>query len=113
MPTDESPARTAASERSRGSTKRSSRPVSRPLTLLIGREHEVQEAETLLRTPEIRLLTITGPGGIGKSRLAFQIAVDVQEDFSDGYCYVELSHCTRSEERRVGKECRCAWAAAS
>src|SRR5437588_9975715 len=98
MTTDHHTPRAAESGHSHASMKKYSGQVPPSLTPLIGREHEVQEAETLLRTPEIRLLAITGPGGIGKSRLAFQIAVDVQEDFSDGYCYVELSHCTTPEQ---------------
>ncbi len=69
-----------------------------PLTALIGRAHEVQQAWTLLRNPGIRLLTITGPGGIGKSRLALQVAVDVQRDFADGYCSVELAHFTTPQQ---------------
>jgi predicted ATPase/DNA-binding CsgD family transcriptional regulator len=105
LTTGDSSPRTAALRRSPGSTTRSSRPVSRPLTPLIGREHEVQEAVTLLRSPEVRLLTITGTGGIGKSRLASQVAVDVQGGFPDGYYFVELAYCTTPEqvERRLAQ----------
>src|SRR2546423_8092942 len=98
MTSNDPPPRAAASGRSPASTKRSSRLLSRPLTLLVGRDHEVQEAETLLRSPEVRLLTITGPGGIGKSRLAWQVAVGVHEDFPDGSYPVELAHCTTPEQ---------------
>ena len=70
--------------RTPGPTTRPSRLVSRTLTPLIGREHEVQESEMLLRSPEVHLLTITGAGGIGKTRLAWQVALDVQGDFPDG-----------------------------
>jgi hypothetical protein len=45
-----------------------------PLTTLIGRERELADAEALLHHPETRLLTLTGPDGVGKSRLATEIA---------------------------------------
>jgi hypothetical protein len=41
-----------------------------PLTPLVGREHELAQAEALIFRPEVRLLTLTGPGGIGQTRLA-------------------------------------------
>jgi transcriptional regulator with XRE-family HTH domain len=62
-----------------------------PLTSLIGREQEVAELSTLLRQAEVRLLTLTGPGGVGKTRLALQIASEVQHDFADGICFVSLA----------------------
>jgi len=40
-----------------------------PLTTLIGRDHEVAALEVLLRSQNIRLVTLTGPGGVGKTRL--------------------------------------------
>src|SRR5438105_15656286 len=98
MTSDASPPRAAASGRSPASTKRSSRLLSRPLTPLVGRDQQMREAETLLRSPEVRLLTITGPGGIGKSRLAWQVAVEVQGDFPDGSYPVELAQCTTPEQ---------------
>lgn len=62
-----------------------------PPTLLIGREREVATACTLLRQPETRLVTLTGPGGVGKTRLALAIAEDLQSDFADGALWVELA----------------------
>ena len=62
-----------------------------PLTSLIGREREVAAASTLLARPEVRFLTLTGPGGVGKTRLALAITTEVGEDFPDGVCFVELS----------------------
>lgn len=60
-------------------------------TPLIGREKETRAACTLLRRASVRLLTITGSGGIGKTRLALQIAENMQEDFPDGVSFVSLS----------------------
>src|SRR5947209_11133590 len=62
-----------------------------PLTSLIGREQERAAACTLLRRPEVRLATFTGTGGIGKTRLALQVATDLLADFADGVCFVTLA----------------------
>ena len=61
------------------------------LTPLIGREREVAAACDLLRRPEVRLLTIVGTGGIGKTRLGLQIASEQLDTFSDGVCLVLLA----------------------
>jgi predicted ATPase/DNA-binding CsgD family transcriptional regulator len=62
-----------------------------PLTALIGREQEVRAIGELLAHPEVRLLTITGTGGVGKTRLAVEVAGVVQADFPDGVCFVPLA----------------------
>ena len=58
---------------------------------LIGRDQELAAAKELMLRGEVRLVTITGPGGIGKSRLALELARDVVEHFPSGVYFVPLA----------------------
>ncbi len=60
-------------------------------TALIGREAELAELLLRLSSPEVRLLTLTGPGGIGKTRLALQAAAELSEQIEDGVYFVDLA----------------------
>jgi predicted ATPase/DNA-binding NarL/FixJ family response regulator len=64
-------------------------PVS--LTSLIGREQEIETLCQLLHRPDVRLVTITGPGGVGKTSLALQVAHDLQDAFIDGVFFISLA----------------------
>src|SRR5262245_38412545 len=62
-----------------------------PLTSFVGREREVAAVRDLLPRPDARLVTLTGPGGVGKTRLALQAARAAAGAFPDGVRLVELA----------------------
>lgn len=68
------------------------------ITTLIGRVQEIAEASSLLAQPETRLLTLTGPGGIGKTRLAIEVAAELGHTFADGACFVSLAAASLPEQ---------------
>jgi predicted ATPase/DNA-binding XRE family transcriptional regulator len=67
-------------------------PLPSPPTPLLGRQRELTEiTELLLGGSEVRLLTLTGVGGVGKTRLAVEVAREVEDHFSDGAAFVSLA----------------------
>jgi hypothetical protein len=67
------------------------------LTSFVGREQEMATASHLLLREDVRLLTLTGPGGVGKTRLALEVAVQVQEQFRAGVCFVSLGSISEAD----------------
>jgi predicted ATPase/transcriptional regulator with XRE-family HTH domain len=71
-------------------------PLPVPLTQLIGRETELAALRHMLVGDHVRLLTITGPGGVGKTRFAIQAAANLHDVFPDGVWFVDLSTLTNA-----------------
>jgi predicted ATPase len=74
----------------------SNMPVQR--TSFVGRERELENLRKLLSSENVRLVTLTGPGGIGKTRLALQMVSKMEESFSGGICFVSLSAIAGHED---------------
>ena len=68
-----------------------------PVTPLVGRDHETAAIEDLVLEEGVRLVTLTGPGGVGKSRLAMEAAARLSPDFADGVRFADLSSVRAAE----------------
>src|SRR5262249_61020673 len=67
-----------------------------PPTALIGREHELMTLVQRLCREDVRLVTLTGSGGTGKTRLGIQVASELRELFAGGVCFVSLAPITEA-----------------
>lgn len=66
-------------------------------TAFVGREREIEEIVALVKDPGVRLITILGPGGMGKTRLSLRVAEEVASTFQHGACFVPLAPLSSPE----------------
>jgi predicted ATPase len=91
-------------------TRHGPQPLPATPTTLVGRDEDVDEVAELLADPDVRLVTLTGPGGIGKSRLAVAVGERVRDRFGAGTVFVSLAAVTQPRQvltliaRAVGAE---------
>jgi predicted ATPase len=76
---------------------RSLHPLPVSVTSLVGREQDIDEVAQLVERPDVRLVTLTGPGGIGKTRLAEAVGERLRDQFDAGTVFVPLAAVTRSQ----------------
>jgi hypothetical protein len=82
---------------SSAAVRRGPRPLPVGTTSLIGREEDVEEVAGLIGRPDVRLVTLTGPGGVGKTRLAVAAAERLHDRFPATTAFVPLAAVTRPE----------------
>jgi predicted ATPase len=92
----DSPADRSASPAS-NTDRRGQRSLPVTSTSLIGREHDIVEVSKLLETPDVRLVTLTGPGGIGKTRLAIAVGDQLDDRYPRGTVFVPLASIAQPE----------------
>jgi predicted ATPase len=78
-------------------SSRGPRPLPVSVTSLVGRQRDIDEVASLVSRPEVRLVTLTGPGGIGKTRLAVAVGERLRDRFAAGTAFVPLDAITRPE----------------
>jgi predicted ATPase len=83
-----------APARSRPAVRRGPHPLPVGTTSLVGREHAIGEVAELAGRPDVRLVTLTGPGGIGKTRLAVAVGERLRDRFGAGVVFVPLAAVT-------------------
>src|SRR5262249_42716898 len=81
---------------------RGRRPLPVSATSLIGREDAIEELARLVGQPDARLVTLTGPGGVGKTRLAVAVAERLLDRFGSYTAFVSLATATRREQGLAG-----------
>jgi predicted ATPase len=82
--------------------RRGPRPLPVGTTSLVGREQVIEEVAGLLGRPDARLVTLTGPGGVGKTRLAAAVGERLRDRFGSGVAFVPLAGVTRPEQMLAG-----------
>ncbi len=68
--------------------------LPRPLTRLVGRERELEYLHGLTADPDVRMVSLTGPGGVGKTRLLLELARRQESEYADGAVFVRLEQLT-------------------
>ncbi|HEX8498433.1 MAG TPA: helix-turn-helix domain-containing protein [Actinomycetales bacterium] len=84
-------ARTAPAQATGSAPPEPARPVPVAMTPIVGRDDDVGRVLDLLAEPAVRLVTLTGPGGVGKTRLSIEVAQHVADRFRDGVAFVPLA----------------------
>lgn len=69
-------------------------PVPAPVSSFVGRNEETEQVQAMVADPAVRIVTITGPGGVGKTRLAIEVASRTGPSLPGGACFVDLSTVT-------------------